>query len=65
MGIKISSLLLMIIIFIIKFQAEMDSIQSFYNSDSKKLTQLNAPSRYESMSSHIKIAWYSANIHIR
>jgi len=29
----------------IDFQAEMDSIQSFYNSDSKKLTQLNAPSR--------------------
>ena len=24
----------------------MDSIQSFYNSDSKKLTQLNPPSRY-------------------
>jgi hypothetical protein len=26
-------------------QAEMESIQSFYNNDSKKLTQLNAPSR--------------------
>lgn len=29
----------------IDFQAEMDSIQSFYNSDSKKFTQLNPPSR--------------------
>lgn len=29
----------------IDFQAEMDSIQSFYNTDSKKLTQLNVPSR--------------------
>ena len=29
----------------------MDSIQSFYNTDSKKLTQLNVPSRY--IRSHI------------
>jgi hypothetical protein len=29
----------------IDFQAEMDSLQSFYNTDSKKLTQLNVPSR--------------------
>ena len=59
------------IIISIIFQAEMDSIQSFYNADSKKLTQLNVPSRYiRSQSDHMyyKISYqitYYITFHFR